>query len=397
MRKVKVAFFAEILAEDLDGATRTMFQLIRRIPKTEFEFLFICGTAEESLSKHQLFLVPSVTIPINSNYKIALPALAKEKIKARIKAFDPDVIHIATPSFLGMFAIKYARKNHIPVISIYHTHFISYVDYYLRKAPFFIDFVKSRVSVSQRGFYNHCDKIYVPSESIMDELAGMDIESSRMKIWKRGIDSGLFSPLKRDTAYIRALTGNDRPNILFASRLVWEKNLDTLMRIYEVCQKEKRDYNFIIAGDGMARKFCENKMKHAVFTGKIGHEQLAVLYASADIFLFPSVSETYGNVVLEAMTSGLPCVIADKGGSADFIQHGVNGFKCSPFDEYDFIEKLEVLLSSASLHRQFSEKGLLVSQSFNWNKLSHTYFEDLKSLAGRPQGADLNLSTYPAS
>lgn len=396
MPKIRVAFFAEILIEELDGATRTMFQLINKIPAEKFEFLFICGTAQESVAVHQLLQVPSITIPINASYQIALPGLVKEKITAKIKAFNPHVIHIATPSLLGMFAIKYARKNNIPVMSIYHTHFISYVDYYLKKVPCFIDVVKSKISVAQKKFYNNCDITYVPSESIMNELAQMNIDISRMKIWKRGINTSLFSPQKKDLAYIRSLTGNSQPNILFASRLVWEKNLDTLIKVYELCEQKKKGYNFIIAGDGTARKFCAQKMKNAVFTGKINHTQLSVLYASSDIFLFPSISETYGNVVLEAMASGLPCIIADKGGQVDFIQHGINGFKCKAFDEYDFLDKIETLLSSALLQRQFSQNSLLRSKSFDWNELTNTYFEDVRFLAEPVVKATAHLPAYEA-
>lgn len=180
---------------------------------------------------------------------------------------------------------------------------------------------------------------------------------------------------------MQTLTGNNFPNILFASRLVWEKNLDTLFRIYDCLQSKNLQSNFIIAGDGVARNFCESRMRKAIFTGKVDHETLAELYASSDVFVFPSVSESYGNVVIEAMASGLPCVIADGGGSKDFIEQGINGFKCSPYYENDYADKIEILLRNKELSRQFSEEGRLYSQKFDWGELIKKYFDDVQTMA----------------
>ena len=140
----------------------------------------------------------------------------------------------------------------------------------------------------------------------------------------------------------------------------------------------------MIAGDGSALKACKARMPGAVFTGKISHQQLAVLYASADVFLFPSVSEAYGNVVLEAMASGLPCVIADGGGSADFITQGINGFKCRPYDAKDYVAKIHCVLQNTALSNQFAEEGLSYSSVFSWDELAETYFTDLELLALQP-------------
>lgn len=379
--KIKVAFFADILIQDFDGATRTMFQLIQRIPSEHFEYLFICGMGQEDLYGFESVHIPSVTIPINRTYKMAVPQLARRRLNARLDVFQPDVIHISTPSLLGTFALEYAARHRTPVLSIYHTHFISYIEYYLKNLPFLIPFVRSRVAVSQRKFYNGCDLIYVPAEGIMAEMKDIGIEPQRMKIWKRGMDTSLFSPKKRNPERLRELSGNDLPTVLFASRLVWEKNLETLIRVYECCREQQLPCNFVLAGDGVARKACESRMPGAVFLGKVDHETLAELYASADIFLFPSISESYGNVVLEAMASGLPCVLANGGGSRDFVEQGVNGFKCSPNDAAEYTAKIALLLRDTELRHQLSAAGLRYSQSFNWDQLAAVYFDDLRHLS----------------
>lgn len=379
MKKTKVAFFAEILIEDFDGASRTMFQLINRIDKERFEFLFICGVGPDQVNGYECVKIPVINLPVNAGYTMALPTLMKKEIKRKLKKFNPDVIHIATPSLLGGFALKYARKNKLPVITIYHTHFISYIDYYLKHAPFLINKVKQTIAKSQKGFYNKCDKVYVPAESIKVELEEMGVKPVRMKIWKRGIDNELFSPKHSDPSLIHQLVGNEKPTIIFASRLVWEKNLETLFHIYDLLQD--KEINLLIVGDGGAKRACMSKMVNATFTGKVSHQELAILYASASVFLFTSVSETYGNVVLEAMASGLPCVIADGGGSKDFIEQGVNGFKCEPYNEYDYLEKLLLVLKNNDLKQQFIQEGLNYTKQLTWEQLAYEYFDDLDQLA----------------
>ena len=387
MKELKVAFFAEILIEEFDGASRTMFQLIKRINAEQFKFLFIYGAGPDDIMGFEGLRIPSVNIPLNSTYTMALPDLAISSIKEKLQQFKPDVIHIATPSILGNFALKYAVKNKIPVISIYHTHFISYIDYYLKHVPFLINKVRKMVASRQKVFYNQCDLIYVPSETIGEELIAIGIQSSRMNLWKRGIDTTLFSPKNKNPAIMRKLTGNDWPTIMFASRLVWEKNLETLFKIYDELQDQQ--VNFLIVGDGIAGTNCKAMMKNAVLTGKVDHQTLATLYASATIFLFPSVSETYGNVVIEAMASGLPCVIADGGGSRDFIRQGVNGFKCEPYHAADYAEKIVFLLKNKELREQFSENGLHLSKQLSWEQLAERYFEDLTGLAAPDRPASI--------
>ncbi|MFD0766802.1 glycosyltransferase [Mucilaginibacter lutimaris] len=390
MKKIKVAFFADILVEDFDGAVRTIYQLIKRIDTTRFECLFIYGAGPDKILAFDGIRVPKVSVPLNASYSVALPVLAQKKLNAKLQAFGADIVHLSTPSFLGNFGLSYANRNGLPVISIYHTHFISYVDYYFKYAPILINGVKKRITKGHKSFYNRCDKVYVPSESIKGELCEMGIDPARMKIWKRGMDIRLFSPYKRGRNLIKRLTGNSNPTIIFASRLVWEKNLETLFNIYDLIQERGTPVNFLIVGDGIARQACQERMPKATFTGKIDHQYLSILYASADVFVFPSVSETYGNVVVEAMASGLPCVIADGGGSKDFIEQGINGFKCSPYNAADYVEKIELILNNKIISIQLSAEGLKISRQLSWEQLAHTYFEDVSNLVWKRSEPRLN-------
>lgn len=377
---IRIAFFAEILFEEYDGAARTMFQIINRIDHNRFSFLFIYGKGPEQIDGHDSIRIPTLNTGLNKDYSVSLPALVKGQIKQQLDTFQPHVIHIATPSFLGFFALRYAQLRNIPVISLYHTNFLSYIPYYFRKVPTLIKPVQRWMTSATRRFYNHCDIVYVPSCAMQKQLEGLGVEKEKMVLWQRGIDLKLFNPQKRDLEYVRGITGNDRFNILFVSRLVWEKNIQTLIDIYKRLQETELTHNFIVAGDGPAGEEMKRQMPEAIFTGKLQHGELAKLYASSDIFVFPSISETYGNVVVEAMASGLPCVIADGGGSADLVRHGQTGYKCLPKSAGDYVIYIRMLLSDPTLHKFMRDTGLAYTQKLDWKNLTNRYFDDVTRL-----------------
>lgn len=236
---------------------------------------------------------------------------------------------------------------------------------------------------AMNNFYNKCDIVYVPTRSILSELQQIGLQQEGLKLWQRGIDTKLFTPQKRDLSYLRGLTNNDRPTVLFASRLVWEKNIKTLIEIYQAIQIQQLDYNFIVVGEGTAKATAMQEMPKAIFLGKKPHQELARLYASADAFIFPSVSETYGNVVIEAMASGLPSIIANGGGSASLIQHGVNGFKCQPDNAAEYVYYLKQVLSDSKLKRNLVTAGLAYAGQLDWTALTQQYFDDIELLANK--------------
>lgn len=376
----RVAFFAEIMTEDFDGASRTMFQLINRIDTSRFEYFFVYGSGPEQFRSFRSFKVPTLNIPVNRDYCLAVPQLVRLKLEKSLDQFNPEVIHIATPSILGFFALSYAQKRGIPVLSIYHTHFISYIRFYLDRFRSLIPPTEQWMKKTMKRFYNSCDKIYVPTTAMITALKDIGIDESRMALWQRGIDRQLFSPTKADKSYIRQITQNDKPTMLFASRLVWEKNIRTLIEIYDELQRQKVDCNFIIIGDGKAKDEAQYRMPHAHFLGTKSHDDLAYFYASSDIFVFPSTSETYGNVVTEAMASGLPCIIGNEGGSASLIQQGFTGFKCHAYNPKEYVYFITKLLEDSRLRQEIKENALAETAKLDWDTLAQRYFNDIDHL-----------------
>lgn len=380
-KKVRVAFFTDILTKDLDGAIKTMYQLIDRIPEEEFEFLFFCGTPPNHKIKHRVISVPTVTLFFNCTYKIAVPFLSGAKLTKELSEFNPDIIHISTPSFLGFFALNYANKNKIPVLTIYHTHFISYLKYYLKLLPFLIKPAESIAKKLYRAFYNKCSTIYTPTTQMVTELKEMGVSAKLLKVWQRGIDTSLFNPSKKDTAFMKSITGNDKSCVLFASRLVWEKNIETLFNIYDEAEAQQLDVNFIVTGVGVAEQVARQRMKKAIFLGFIDHSTLAKIFASSDIFLFPSTSETYGNVVVEAMACGCTPVIARGGGSQSLVRDGETGFLCEPTNAKEYIRKIDTVLQDSVLKEKMKLSGLQYTSTLKWQTLANNYFEDINCLA----------------
>lgn len=385
----KVAFFTEILVEDFDGASRTMFQLINRIDQQKFNYFFIYGGGPTQFRNFHSYKVPTFKIPVNDDYCLAIPQLIKKKLELALDKFAPDMIHIATPSLLGFFALNYAKRKGIPVLTIYHTHFISYIAYYFKNILPLVKPTEQWMKKAMNNFYNKCDIVYVPTKSILNELQQIGLQQEGLKLWQRGIDAALFNPNKKNLSQLQTITKNNKPTILFVSRIVWEKNIKTLIEIYQQIQAQNLDYNFIVVGEGTAKIIAMQEMPNAIFLGKKSHDELAILYASADAFVFPSVSETYGNVVVEALASGLPCVIADGGGSASLIQHGKNGFKCQPENAAGYVYYLKKILSDASLKKNLITEGLSYVGQLDWNRLSGCYFDDIELLIDKTQEVDL--------
>jgi glycosyltransferase involved in cell wall biosynthesis len=318
-------------------------------------------------------VVPSFDIPKNEDYKIAIPALSFFEMNNAMLIFKPDVIHISSPSFLGRYAVDYAESHNIPCITIYHTHFISYIDYYFKDIKLLIDPVKAFVVSRNRSFYNSCDIVLVPTNALIEELASYEFEESKMRLWRRGMNTNLFSPSKKDES-IKHFLPSKKPVVLFVSRLVWEKNLQTLIDFYKVNEEKGSAYELVIAGDGVAKAELQSKMKNATFLGNLSHEELSNWYATGDAFLFTSDTETYGNVVVEAMASGIPVVVADAGGPKDLVEQGVTGIKCHPHKAIEFYDSIHEILNNEELKNTMITNALAFSRSLNWEVLAKEYF-----------------------
>jgi glycosyltransferase involved in cell wall biosynthesis len=377
MGKVKIVFFIDVLKKDFDGVSNTMYQIVYRLPKDAFDAIFITPIPpDDSAFPFPVYKCPSVDIPFYKEYQLALPK-QMQGLEAILDDFSPDLVHWSTPSALGWYAVKYAKKRQIPLVTIYHTHFGSYAEYFLR----FVPGIKKLSSIIARRFlslYRDCDLVLAPTDGMKDYLKGIRINESNIAVWGRGINQRMFSPSFRDDAFFSAYGIANEKTILFVSRLVNYKSTDSLIQLNQLLDK---GHKLIITGDGPDMERMQSKMSGAVFTGKLTGEALSKVFASADVFVFPSVTETFGNVVLEAMASGLPVVAAKAGGPADIIEDGITGFLTEPGNISEMHSKIKALLSDDRLHTTIKDNALTYASQQNWEKLCQRLFDYYTDLA----------------
>lgn len=259
----------------------------------------------------------------------------------------PDVLYIATEGPLGLSALRAARRLGIAVVSGFHTNFQLYTN------PYGLGLLTRALTQYLRWFHNRTHTTLVPSISQRQTLQRRGFE--RLGLLARGVDSNLFNPVRRKQALREHWgLGNEDIALMYVGRLAAEKNLGLLRRSVDaLCHAyPQRRIRLIVVGDGPQRTTLEQQLPQAVFCGAQRGTALAEHYASGDIFLFPSLTETFGNVVLEALASGLGVVAYDEAAAAQHIRHGHNGALAMPGDENAFIDAASWLLEDCETLRR---------------------------------------------
>lgn len=361
---MRIAYFIGTLAKQ-DGVARVLLALIYEAQKKGIESLIITGWVEDkSISPVPIIQVPSVVFPLYKIYRLSLPGIGG--FKKRLDEFRPDIIHIHSPDTIAWAALKYAKKRKIPIVATHHTDFGRYLVYY------HLSFLRPVVRSILRRLYKQMRFVTTPSQVISDELTGQGIPNVCTIPWGvefARFDSSFRSPEWRE----QILKGEKKTILLCVCRLTWEKDLRTLAQTYDLLKKTRSDFVMVIAGDGPARKELELLMPGAIFLGYLEGLEFSKVYASCDISLFPSTTETFGNVTIEAMASGLVPVVADAGGSKLLVKNGETGFLAKSKDPQDTYEKVSILLDDPQLREQMRNAGLDFVKKFTWEKV----FDDL--------------------
>ncbi|MBN1153612.1 glycosyltransferase family 1 protein [candidate division KSB1 bacterium] len=373
---MKVAYFTESLPPQTDGVARTLVNLIQTLETNHIEFRFISPFKPSNSIpwSDKVYKVSSVPFILYRDYRFSLPLLDRLELEDVLDSFAPDIIHTVSPTALGVMGLNYAIHNNIPAVSSYHTHFVSYFKYYG------LSLVESVGWNYLRWFYNQFNRVFVPSKSTADELSQKGFEN--IELWQRGIDMSRFSPTYRSDALRESLgASTDDCILLFVGRLVKEKDLDDLVEMDKILKQDGVQYKLVLVGDGPMREELEENLPEAHFTGYLHNEDLSRLFASSDIFVFPSTTETFGNVILEAYASGIPVVSVDKGGVADLIKHGETGFIAKSNNPADFAKHVRTILTDAEKRRLLGANAKRYSAEFNWDyinkKLIQSYQETI--------------------
>ncbi len=352
-QKKKIALFADVLEENFDGVSVTLHKILKNAPQDRFEFLVITSHPPKNPESipHKIVVCKYMKLPFQKGYRLGLPG---KEAEVALDEFNPDLIHFTSPSPFGKFAIKYGRKNDIPVINIYHTHFPAYIKYHIGVVGKFL--FGWLINALLMRFYKDSDLTLAPTSPIKSDLAKLGVPNHKMKVWGRAIETGSFNPKYRDENYFDGSIPKGHKKVLFVSRLIKEKDMTTFYRVHRKLTQLDDKVTFVVTGDGPMRELLEKKMtRNAIFTGKRTGEELAKIYASCDVFMFPSSSETFGNVVIEAMASGLPAVCANAGGPAELVKDNLNGYLVESGDVKGFVRKIKQILDDDTLRREMSE------------------------------------------
>ncbi len=343
-----------------DGVALTLNRLVGYLEQQGVEVRVFTPTAETPAFAHNGTIVPVPSMPLPGRPEYRLVPRMPGGIKRELLEFAPDIIHIAVPDLLGQAALALANANRIPVVATYHTRYETYLRHYWYLAPF-----EGLLTRMLRRFYGACREVYVPSDSTRDALLADGLKNN-FKPWPRGIETDRFNPRLRSAAWRARLgIGEDELVVLHVSRLVREKRLDTLTA---ALQQLTMPHRVVIVGNGPDRGFVEAELPHAIFTGFLGGDELTAAYASSDIFFFPSDSESFGNVTLEAMASGLPCVCADATGSRSLVVDGQTGFLAPPDDAAAFAHHITALAMDAGLRTRMGQAARARALTFSWDE-----------------------------
>jgi len=362
---LKIAYFAGSMKPGHDGVTRVLYKLIEALNANGIKNIFfspIIPAEEEQLTK--MYEIPSFTFPMYKDYKF--PIAGHKSFEEKLEEFKPDILHINSPCPLGYAAVKYGLKHNIPVVATYHTHFASYAKYYKVKALESVSWSYFRV------IYNNCETVYVPSKPILEELNSHGLYN--LEYLPHGVDTKIFNPGFYSEDWKIRNNLQDKTILLFAGRLVWEKDLHTLAMAYKILKGKRNDIALVIAGDGPIKNELKEYMPDAIFLGQLSGSDLSTAYASSDIFIFPSTTETFGNVTLEAMASGIPPICAKEGGAYGIIDDGVTGLIAKPRDPVDLSNKIEYLVNFPLKRKLIAANSLAFAKEQSWEKIFKKLF-----------------------
>jgi glycosyltransferase involved in cell wall biosynthesis len=316
--------------------------------------------------------IPAVPIPTRSEYRFPL-GLSRAN-RDDLAHFAPDVLHVSSPDVTAHSALTWAEERSLPVLASVHTRFETYPRYYG------LAFAEPWLVSLMRRFYNRCDALVAPSES-MAEVLRVQGMSDDIGIWSRGVDRTIFDPASRDPAWRRTLGMADgEVAIGFLGRLVMEKGLDVFADALAALRARGVPHKVLVVGEGPAHDWFAERVPGAAFTGILTGPELGRAVASMDVLLNPSVTETFGNVTLEAMASGIPVIAARATGSTSLVVDGETGRLVEPGKVDAFADAVAAYVADPELRRAHGTAGEARSRAYSWDAINRTVADKYVSL-----------------
>lgn len=372
---MKIAFFTDTFLPQINGVTNTLGYLSAYLTKRGIQHVFFAPEyPQEPAAPSNLPVVrfKGRAPKIYPECSLALPPYAE--VLSMLSTFQPDVVHIVTEVGIGLNGLRAARALGIPIVMSYHTDFDKYLDFYNLKC------LSNMLWGYMRWFHSYAEINLCPSHDTVRCLEQRGVE--HLGIWSRGIDGDRFSPGYACDEVRARVGGKDKTVLLYVGRIAKEKGLDVLARSIRLINERHQDHiQFVFTGDGpYLEELKNNGLPNVFFTGALRGRELSQIYASADAFVFPSGTETFGNVALEAMASGLPVVSVNAGGVTDFVRHGENAVVCEYGDDQSLAQGMEQMLN-LGLRAELRQGALATAARRSWSAIFDGLMEHYRAAA----------------
>ncbi|MCA1009544.1 glycosyltransferase family 4 protein [Halobacillus halophilus] len=334
---MKIAIFSDTYTPQVNGVSRTLGRLIKQLEKEEIEYRLFIPQLKDSPSSNCIRPALSFPFLLYPECRLSLPSAVR--IRKELTSFNPDIVHIATPFSMGLTGLYCAKKLNIPIVGSYHTNFDRYLEYYN------LQYLSKWMWKYLKWFYRDFQRTFVPSYHTRTELNLKGFHN--IAIWSRGVDCTRFHPSINNM--ILKDYDDSKPTFLltYVGRVAPEKDLDILMDVArDLPEPYKNKVHWLIVGEGpLLKELQKEKLPNITFTGYVHGSELANIYANSTLFIFPSTTETFGNVVLEALACGTPVVASKSGGVQEIIQSGKTGILCDPRNSSQMIDAICNLLA----------------------------------------------------
>jgi glycosyltransferase involved in cell wall biosynthesis len=353
---MRIALFTETFLPKVDGIVTRLKHTVEQLQALGDQVLVF--SPEGGLTEYQgakIHGVSGMAFPLYPELKLALP---RPSIGEALEQFQPDLIHVVNPAVLGLAGVFYAKSMDIPLMASYHTHLPKYLEHYG------LGMLEGLMWELLKAVHNQARINLATSTAMQQELTEHGIE--RVEVWQRGVDTDLFRPeLASREMRDRLSQGHpDAPLLLYIGRLSAEKEVDRIKPVLESIPGAR----LALVGDGPHREELETHFAgtHTHFVGYLAGEELAAAYASADVFVFPSRTETLGLVLLEAMAAGCPVVAANSGGIPDIVTNGENGFMFDPKDDNGAIAATQQIFAMGDLRDTLRVNARAEAERWGW-------------------------------
>lgn len=392
-RSMRVAFVTETYPPEVNGVATTTAQFVEGLHRRQHELQLIRprqqrGDEPDTVPGFHEVLMRGLPIPNYPQLRMGVPSK-----RALVKLWSlrrPDVVHVATEGPLGWSALQAARHLQLPATSDFRTNFHAYSRHYG------IGWLQRPIMAYLRKFHNRCVCTLVPTEALRADLAAVGFE--RLHVVPRGVDTRRFAPARRSDELRRRWGA--APDDLVAGcvgRLAAEKNLSVVLAAFRAIREQQPRARLVFVGDGPLRAELAAACPDAIFAGTRSGTDLAAHYASLDLFLFPSLTETFGNVTVEALASGLPVLAFDRAAAGQLIRSGENGLLAPAGDTAAFVAQAAALARDAALRARLVPPALATAHSLGWDAVVARFEGHLAAAcgAGHPPAADFALAGVP--